>query len=85
MSKEINISKKQLCKIYKKPVDNAEKIKLLLMKMVKTQYSKSNPSVLILDPTVIRKWFAKNIENIAYDYDGIINKSKRCLVPVVSA
>lgn len=85
MSKEINIPKKQLCEIYKNSEDNSKKIKSLLMKMVEKQYKKTNPSVLILDPTVIRKWFAKDIENIAYDYDGIINKSKRCLVPVVSA
>lgn len=85
MSREIRISKKQLYKVYEKPVDNAKQIEKLLIDKVKKHCDEKLPSVLIIDPTNIRKWFANDIENLAYDYDGIIQKSKKCLVPVIAA
>lgn len=85
ISRDINISKKQLYEVYKNTEDKAKSIKNILMKKAKNHQKKSLPSVLIIDPTIIRKWFAKELEGLSYDYDGVINKSKKCLEPVVAA
>ena len=55
------------------------------MKIIKENYSDSKPSVLIVDPTIIKKWFAKKIDGLSYDRHGVIQKSKACLVPVIAA
>ena len=85
MSKEINISKKQLYEVYKNSENNAKEIESALLEKVKIHSRKSRISVLIIDPTVIRKWFANHIECLAYDYDGVIHKSKKCLTVVIAA
>lgn len=85
MSKEVCVSRKQLYKVYENPENNAKQIEYLLIKKVKTHQKKKLPNVLLIDPTLIRKWFASNIERLAHDYDGVIHKSKKCLVPVVAA
>ena len=84
MSQSIGISKKHLYEVYKNSENNAKQIESLLIKMVKKYWKKELPSVLIIDPTHIKKWFAKDIENLAYDYDGVIGRSKQCLVPVIA-
>lgn len=84
MSREIGIKKRHLYEIYKNH-NNSKQIQSLLIKIVKKYIKKDLPAVLIIDPTNIRKWFAKDIENLAYDYDGIVGKSKKCLVPIVAA
>jgi len=84
MSRNIGIPKKHLYQAYRN--DNGTKqIESLLVKMANKYKEKGLPSVFIIDPTNIRKWFAKDMENLAYDYDGIVGKSKQCLVPVVAA
>lgn len=85
MSKEVCVSRKQLYKVYENPKDNAKQIEYSLIKKVKIHQKKNLPNVLLIDPTLIRKWFANDIENLACDYDGVIHKSKKCLVPVVAA
>lgn len=85
MSREIGISKKQLYKAYANAENNAEQIKSVLTKIAIMHQKENLPSIIIVDPTQIRKWFAKNIDGLAYDYDGVIHKSKKCLSPVVAA
>lgn len=85
MSKEIDIPKKRLYEVYKKSENNTKQVKQSLINIAKKYCNSSLPSVLIIDPTTIRKWFANDIDSLAYDYDGVIHKSKKCLVPVVAA
>lgn len=85
MSRDIGIPKKHLYAAYKYNEINTKQINSSLIKMVNKYSKKDLPSVLIIDPTIIRKWFAKDMENLAYDYDGIVGKSKQCLEPVVAA
>ncbi len=91
MAREVNIPRKQLYEVYKNTESNAKQIKSLLLKKAINQQKKINhhkkalPSVLILDGVIIRKWFAKSMEQLACDYDGVINKSKKCLSPIVAA
>lgn len=84
MSRETGISKKHFYEVYKDH-NSSKQIESSLIKMVNKHSKKDMPNVLIIDPTHIRKWFAKNMENLAYDYDGIVGKSTQCLVPVVAA
>ena len=85
MSREVDITKKELSKIYQRPKNYSEEIKDSLVKIIKQNQSDSKPSVLIIDPTIIRKWFAKNIDGLSQDFDGVIRRSKACLVPVIAA
>ena len=55
------------------------------MKIIKENYTDLKPSVFIVGPTIIRKWFAKKIDGLSYDHDRVIQKSKACLVPVIAA
>lgn len=85
MSKEIGISNKRLYEVYKKSENYTKQVEQSLINIVKKYSNRSLPSVLIIDPTTIRKWFANDIDSLAYDYDGVIHKSKKCLVPIVAA
>jgi len=85
MAEEVDITKKQLYRIYQNPKSHSEEIKDSLVKIIKQNHSDSKPSVFIVDPTIIRKWFAKNIDGLSSDFDGVIQKSKACLVPVIAA
>ena len=85
LSRDIGISKKHLYEVYKDNRINAKQFNSSLIKMVNKHSEKGLPNVLIIDPTLIRKWFAKDMEKLAYDYDGIVGRSKKCLEPVVAA
>lgn len=86
MSREIGIPKKHLYEVYRENAANTEQIKSSLINKVKKYNKQKNlPSVLMIDAVIIRKWFAKEMESLAYDYDGVVGKSKQCLEPVVAA
>ncbi len=74
-----------LYKAYSNVEIDIDRIKSVLTTIAKTYQKENLPSIAIVDPTQIRKWFAKNIDGLAYDYDGVIHKSKKCLSPVVVA
>ena len=85
MAREVNIIKEKLYLFFKNPELRSKEIKNSLIDLIKENHSELRQSVLIVDPTGIRKWFAKKIEGLACDYDGVIGKSKTCLSPVVAA
>lgn len=85
MSREVGIPEKKLYAALACKENDKIAMKSYLLNLSKKHTTKSLPSVLIIDPTHISKWFSKKIEKVALEYDGVVDKAMKSLVPVVAA
>jgi hypothetical protein len=85
MARNTGINPKKLYAFLSDAAINSNEIKKTLFDFANKTRDKNSPRTLVIDPTAIRKRYAKNIENLCYDRDGCTKHKEHCLVPVYAA
>jgi hypothetical protein len=75
MARKTKASKKRLYKSFQKPKHKARAIRNNLVKTANETRLNREKRVLVIDITCIGKMFARKIEELAVDYDGVLKDS----------
>lgn len=85
MARNLDLPVKQLYNSFNNAKPKIKSMRFDLQRIANSIISAGEMRVLAIDGTMIRKAFAKKIQNLAFDYDGVLRRATQGLSIIVGA
>lgn len=85
MARQLGVPVKRMYRLFINAKEKVETIKIDLRTIANNAKSVGTMRVLAIDGTMINKAFAKKMQNLAYDYDGVLRRAAQGLSILVAS